>query len=387
MDSEALRYIPFSRSDFIEADIQNLVTVIKEVDNDMSRLLPRCEKSFAELTKFPYIVCVNTPVQALLLSLIALSIHENDEVIIPSYVSPDVGESIEQSGASLVFADIDPESLIISIESIEKNITSKTKAIVIFDTAGLTPDIKPIMKIATSNGIYVIHYTYYNPFYVYNKEPASLPNIIIFANHDPFVSGAIIGTYMERIYNLIKSLTWHGETTSKPANMHGDHANWYYEITNPGFGCPMTGIQCALYLLYLKNAKHYLERRINIAKEYTSLLQSLKDIFLIPQTIQSTNTHTWQLYLLRIIKDAMVISRDEFINELKAKGVEVSVHYIPLHLHPYYAKKYKYNYSTLINTYEVYTSAISLPIYPQLTDDDVRYVAQTIIDTAKRYTH
>ena len=122
-----------------------------------------------------------------------------------------------------------------------------------------------------------------------------------------------------------------------------------------------------------------------IVEMYSSALRPLQDKLLLPAFDPSAAGHTWQGYTLRIIKDALLINRDEFIQELKQKGVEASVHYIPLHIHPYYSKKYKYAYNLLPNTYDSYTSAVSLPLYAQLSDDDAAYVAQSVIDVVKRY--
>ncbi len=387
MSNEVLRYIPFTRSDITDADIQSVSGIIKDSDNDTFNLLRRCEQNLAEITKLPYAIAVHTAMHAILLSLSALGIQRGDEVIIPSYVSPDVGEAVEHAGASAVFADIDPHTLTLSKESIIKVIDKKTKAVVVFDAAGFAADVKPIMQLAASNGIYVIHYTYYNPLHEYrNKTAGSYPHITIFSSNEPFINGAIVATDMENTQSLIKGLREHGIKTSKNYDADNRYSNWYYEITSPGFDCMMTGIQCALYAFYMKKIGQYIEQRKHIAEIYNSSFQPFQNIISLPLFEASDISHTWQLYVIRIIKDSMLVNRDEFIHELKQKGIEASVHYIPLHIHPYYSKKYRYNYNTLPNTYDTYTSAVSLPIYARLSDDDAGYVAKTLIDVVKRYT-
>jgi dTDP-4-amino-4,6-dideoxygalactose transaminase len=387
MSNEVLRYIPFTRSDVTDEDIDSISDIIKDSEKDTYKLVSRCEQNFAGITKLPYAIAVHTAMHAILLSLSALGIKQGDEVIIPSYVSPDVGEAVEHTGASVVFADIDPRTLTISTESVIKGTGPKTKAIVVFDAAGFAADVKPIMQLAASNGIHVIHYTYHNPMKEYrNKTAGSYPHITIFSSNEPFINGAIVATDMENTQSLIKGLREHGIKTSKNYDADNRYSNWYYEITSPGFDCMMTGIQCALYAVYMKKMGQYIEQRKHIAKTYNGLFQPFQGIISLPLFEASDISHTWQLYVIRIIKDSMLVNRDEFIHELKQKGVEASVHYIPLHIHPYYSKKYRYNYNTLPNTYDTYTSAVSLPLYARLSDDDAGYVAQTVIDIVKRYS-
>ncbi len=386
MSNEALRYIPFTRSDITDEDIQQAAGIIRDSDKDTSKLIRGCEQNFAGMTNFPYTIAVNTALQAFLLSLRSLGIQESDEVIMPSYAGPDIGEAVEHSGASAVFADIDRQSLILSTESVTAGIGHKTKAIVVCDTAGFAADVKPILELAAANGVYVIHYTHYNPLHEYrNKTAGTYPQITIFSNNDPFTKGAIIATDMEKTQSSIKSLREHGIKASKNSNEPIPHSNWYYEITSPGFDCMMTGIQCALFSVYLKKTGHSTELRRQRAGIYDSLLQPFQDRVLLPVFAASDTSHTWQSYTIRIMKDSILLNRDEFIHELKQRGVEASVPYIPLHIHPYYSKKYKYTYNILPNTYDIYTSDVSLPLYSQLSDDDAYYVAQTVIDVVKRY--
>ena len=386
MSNEALRYIPFTRTDITDEDIQQAAGIIRDSDKDTSKLVRECEQNFAGITNFPSAIAVNTAMQAVVLSLRSLGIRESDEVIIPSYAVPDIGEAVEHSGASAVFADIDGQSLTLSTESVTAGIGHKTKAIVVFDTAGFAADVKPILQLAAANGVYVIRFTYYNPLHEYrHKAPGTNPQITIFANNDPFTKGAIIATDMEKTQSSIKSLREHGIKVSKNSNEPTSYNNWYYEITSPGFDCMMTGPQCALYAVCLQKSAASLGRRKHIVGIYSSALRPLQDKLLLPAFDPSATGHTWQEYTMRIIKDALLINRDEFIQELKQKGVEASVHYIPLHIHPYYSKKYKYAYNLLPNTYDSYTSAVSLPLYAQLSDDDAAYVAQSVIDVVKRY--
>lgn len=386
MNEEELRYIPFYKTDLTDEDINSLNTIIKDEDVNSLRLINNYENTFAQLTKFPFVIAVNSSMYALLLSLKALGIGFGDEVIAPSLSSPEIGEAIEHTGASLVFADIEPKSLIINSDSITKLINNKTKAVIVSDPLGSNSNITSIIQVANLNDISLIHYTYYNPFFNYGNPTNPHPHITVFINNDPMLKGAVIATYMEQTHKHLKSIREHGFKNLNNIGLSNNYNNWYYEITSPGFDCMMSGIQCALSMIYLKKTKKYIDQRIHISQIYNSILEPLTNAFVLPVYEPSAFHAPWQMYVIRLRKDAITLSRDEFITELKRKGVEVTVPFVPLHIHPYYSKKYKYLYDNLINTYEVYISAISLPIYSQLTDDDVNYIGQIIKNTIEKFS-
>ncbi len=383
MNNDAIRKIPFFKPDITDNEINSIADAIKNGPADSDQLVKRYERSFSELVKSPYTVAVNSTLSALLLSLKALGIKEGDEVITSSYTIPGIGEALEHSNASIVFTDIDPITFNTPPALIENKINHNTKAVIIFDTVGLRSQIGNIMKLALSNGIYVINCTFYNPYeqYFYKSQPN--PHITIFCSNERFAGGAVIATDMENTHLLMRSLCKHG---IKPSNDGMETDNWYYQIVSPGFDCRMTGIQSAFHISYIKMAEYRIKRRRHIADSYNSLLKSADDKIILPFYGDSHTSHTWQLYIIRLVKNALNISRDEFIKELAVNGVEASVHYIPLHIHPYYSKKYKYKYYDLPETYEAYTSAVSLPIYASMNDEDVRYASQLVINLLKRYS-
>lgn len=386
MSSDAARYIPFTRTDITDEDLKTIAGIPEIREQDAPGLVRRYEQTVAGITGFTCTAAVSSAMHALLVSLSALNITSGDEVILPSYAVPDIGEAVEHSGAAAVFADIDPQTLTLSPESFGSVIRSRTKAAILFDTAGYTPDLAPILQRAASAGIQVIHYTHFNPLRDYRScPPGSRPHVTVFANNDPFVRGAVIATDMEKTYTTIKSLTDHGIKPVQPDKAGGPAGNWYYEITGPGFDSAPSGIQAALSLLSLNKAGTNLEQRSRAAHTYNTLLQEAKDKIIIPWSDAADASHTRELYILRLVKDALSLSRDEFIHALEQRGVGASVHYIPLHLHPYYAKKYRYHYNTLANTYDAYISAVSLPLYARLSREEAVTVAKSVLDVITRY--
>jgi dTDP-4-amino-4,6-dideoxygalactose transaminase len=392
MSNGQARNIPFLKSDIKDIDIDNVAGAMKAAAVTHENPLDAYEKLFSELTGIPHITAVNSLFSALLLSLKSLEIKQGDEVIAPSFTEPEIGGAVEHSGASIVFADIEPDTLTLSPASIKEKISGKTKVILIGDTAGMQADLGTVEKLAASNGIYVVYYTYYNPFTHYCKAGTGpCPHITVFTHNEVFVKGAVIATGMERTGKLISRLAGHGNESLKHAGTKGDgdagdgKDDWYYEIVNPGLDCRMTHIQSAFHASAIKASGAGIERRGSIAGMYTGLLKPINNRLLSPTADCSTASHTWQMYIVRLIRDALSITRDEFIKELLNKGIEVSVHYVPLHIQPYYSKKYKYRYNDLIRTYEAYIAAVSLPLYASLSDDDVHYVAQTVTNIVKKF--
>ncbi len=414
MNNSPGKNIPFIKSDSTDNDMNSIAVAMKAAAAGHPDSLNTYEKLFSERTGIPHTIAVNSSFSAVLLSLKALAIKQGDEVIVSSFSAPEIGGAIEHSGASTVFADIEPDTLNISPPAIKEKINGKTKAVIIGDTAGLQVDMNAVMKLAASNGIYVIHYTYYNPSAIYCKgETAPCPHMTVFTHDEQFVKGAVMATGMDHTAARIARLAGHGIETLKQSEdekqngsgndrrsgprvfsdgvktgIQGEHEpgeDWYYEIVNPGFDCRMTGIQSAFHTSYIRTAQVRMDRRKAIAEMYTGLLKPVKDKLILPSPRDSAAPHSWQLYIIRIIKEALGVTRDEFVKELSKKGIEVRVHYIPLHIQPYYSKKYRCRYNDLINTYESYISAVSLPLYASLADDDVKYVAQTLIDIVKKF--
>ena len=152
--------------------------------------------------------------------------------------------------------------------------------------------------------------------------------------------------------------------------------SWYYEIIAPGYKYNLTDIAAAIGIHQLRKAELFHKRRIEIVRHYQASLADVEEIIL-PQA-QPDRIHSWHLFVIRLRLDRLTINRSEFIDRLKEAGIATSVHYTPLHMHPYYREKFGYRPEDLPCMASVYPQIISLPIYPDLTDEEVDYVCRTI---------
>jgi dTDP-4-amino-4,6-dideoxygalactose transaminase len=158
-------------------------------------------------------------------------------------------------------------------------------------------------------------------------------------------------------------------------------ASWQYAVIEPGYKYNLTDIASALGRVQLRKAEEFLNRRTAIARKYTEAFQG-KEYLQVPP---HTEGHTWHLYLLRIVPQKLRISRDEYIEKLREKGIGTSVHYIPLHLHPYWKQQYSFNENDFPESYKKYREVISLPIYPSLTEEAIHRIIQAVLQIGDAY--
>lgn len=388
MSRDDSKHIPFFRSDISNEDVRAAADADTTAAAGATGVVGQYERSFSGQVKLPPVVAVQTLQSALIVSLKALGLKQDDEVILPAYTVPGVGAAVEHAGASSVFADVDPVTLNLSAAAVEARTGHKTRAVIVFDAAGLHADTGDIVRLATSNGMYVLHCTYYHPLQRYEgNTDAPQPHVTVFCNNEPSIKGALIATGMENTRSSMLGMAGHGTApVTQDAAADADSGNWYYEIVNPGFDCRMTDLQASLQAVYTGKAGQIIRRREQVAQVYGDALAALGNRVVLPCPGSASLLPTWQLYIMRLTKGALRISRDEFMRELRSCGIETGVHYIPLYLHPYYARKYRYNYNALPVTYEIYSAAVCLPLYASLSDDDAHFVAQTVVEIIKRYS-
>lgn len=164
---------------------------------------------------------------------------------------------------------------------------------------------------------------------------------------------------------------------------YSSEGSWYYEVIRPGFKYNMTDIQAAIGLHQLRRLPEMQERRKHIFGEYTRAFAELPEIQ-VP-TVRPEVDHAWHLYVIRLNLDRITIDRARFIEEMKARNIGASVHFIPIHLHPYYRDKYGYKPQDFPVAYGEYQRIVSLPLYPRMSDQDVEDVIQAVVDVVKRY--
>ena len=159
--------------------------------------------------------------------------------------------------------------------------------------------------------------------------------------------------------------------------------SWYYEVILPGFKCNMTDIQAAIGLHQLRKLPQFQARRREIVRRYNEAFFQFEELQLPTQRPEVE--HAWHLYVLRLNLDMLTIDRAHFIEELKARNIATSVHFIPIHLHPYYRDKYGYQPDDFPVAYREYQRIVSLPLYPRMSDQDVEDVIEAVVDVVKKF--
>lgn len=344
------------------------------------------EKQIKEYVNAEHAIGLNSCTAGLHLAQLAVGIGPGDEVITTPYTFVASANTIIHTGAKPVFVDIDPVTMNIDVTKIEEKITSKTKAIIPVHFAGYPCDMDPIMELAKKHNLIVIEdaahaiYTQYK-----GRMIGSIGDFTCFSYYATknlaTGEGGMVMTNNEEYADKIRVMSLHG--MSKNAwNRYSGKGSWFYEVEYPGFKYNMTDVQAALGLVQLKKLDAMQKTREEYAMLYNEAFAQI-DGFTTPHH-DDINRHAWHLYVLRIDNSKFKIDRAEFIEKLGEKGIGTSVHFIPVPMHPYY-KEIGYNIEDYPNALKAYEGAISLPLYPKMTKEQVQQVVDAVLQIANEY--
>jgi len=336
------------------------------------------EQKFKKFTKSKYAVGVSNATSALYLSLKALGIKKNDEVIIPDLTFAATANSVLQTGAIPVLADINEETLNISAESIIKNISRKTKAIIPVHLAGTPCDMQKIMRIARSHSLKVIEDCAHGIGTSYNKK-----HVGNFGNAGCFsfyptknlttIEGGMVVTNDKKIADFIQLARNHGMSRSLMSR-YSTGKPWEYDIKDIGYNYRLDEIRSALGISQLQKLTILNKKRLIAFRYYNKELKNIPGL-IVPNEKNFKN-NSCHLYIVRITSDAK-ITRDKLFYSLQKKGIGSSVHYKPLHEFTLFRKKGTSRDSLSISK-RMYKEILSLPMYPQLTRHSQDYVIKSI---------
>ena len=336
------------------------------------------EQKFKKFTKSKYAVGVSNATAALYLSLKALGIKKNDEVIIPDLTFAATANSVLQTGATPVLADIDEETLNISAESIIKNINRKTRAIIPVHLAGTPCDMQKIMRIARSNSLKVVEDcahgigTSYNKKHVGNFGNAGCFSFYPTKNLTTIEGGMVI-TNDKKIADFIQLARNHGMSRSLMSR-YSTGKPWEYDIKDIGYNYRLDDIRSALGISQLQKLTILNKKRLIAFRYYNKGLKNIPGL-IVPNEKNFKNG-SCHLYIIRVTADAK-ISRDKLFYSLQKKGIGSSVHYKPLHEFTLFRKKGVLRNSVSVSK-RIYKEILSLPMYPQLARSSQDYVIKSI---------
>ncbi len=317
------------------------------------------------------------------IALAALGIGSGDEVIVPTYTFVATAHVVEWLGAKPVLVDVEKDTFNISPLAIDKAITPRTKAIIPVHFAGHACDLGAILQVARKHNLYVIEDaahaigTEYGGKKIGNHSDATVFSFYVTKTISTAEGGMIV-TNDEELGKKLKSYSYFG--MDKDAfNRYSEKGSWYYQIVEPGYKYNMNNIQGALGVEQLKKLEQFILKRRALAQHYSDLLKDVPEV--ITPTEKSYTRHSYHLYPLLL--NTNKVSRDEFIAKLKEQNIGTSVHFIPLHLHPFYQKKYNFSKGDFPAAEWLFEREVSLPMYPGMSLQDVEYVVNVIREILK----
>ena len=323
------------------------------------------------------------------LALDAIGLQPGDEVIVPVYTFTATAEVVVYFRARPILVDVDPITCNIDPTQLERYITSRTRAIMVVHIAGLPAEMDAIHAIANAYSLPVIEDAAHAfPAKYKGRMIGTISDLTAFSFYATKTlamgEGGMLTTANPEHAERIAMMTLHG--ISRDAwKRYTSEGSWYYEVLQPGYKYNLTDIAAAIGLHQLARSEWLLERRRAIAQRYTEAFSLFPELETPPDPAHIE--HAWHLYMLHLNLEQLTITRDAFIQALTKANIGSSVHFIPLHLHPFYRDMYQLTSYDFPAALDAYQRVISLPIYPGMTDEDVEDViaaVEQIVETHKK---
>jgi perosamine synthetase len=371
-------YIPYGHQAIDEDDIQAVVDVLRSDYLTTGPKVNEFEQALADYVESKYAVAVSSGTAALHCAMYAIGIGPGDEVIVPPITFAATANCVVYQGGTPVFADVSPDTLLIDPIEVEKKITPKTKAIIGVDYAGQPCDWDALRTIADKYNLVLVEDGCHALGAEYKgKKVGTIADMTIFSfhpvKHITTGEGGMITTntsdWAEKIYTFRN----HGITTDH--RQREETGSWFYEMTDLGFNYRITDFQCALGISQLKKLPDLLDKRIEIADQYNTFFSGIES--LKPLLVKTDCLHAYHLYVVKLSADNKK-SRQNVFNVLRNKGIGVNVHYIPVHLHPFYQRVFGYQTGDFPVAENAYASILSLPIFPDLNKNEIECMFENI---------
>ena len=380
--------ISYGKQSIHQSDIDAVIKVLK---GDWFTQGPAVETFEDDLQKYfgaKHVCAVSNGTAALHLAALTLGWQPNDIVITSPLTFLATANCIVYAGATPDFVDIDPISYTIDPNKVEKKVKhyrsvgKNVKAIIGVDFAGHPCDWKALREIADKYDLQLVNDNCHalGATYLNDKQYAVKYADLVIQSYHPVKhlttgEGGAILTNNSDFDEKVRRLRTHG-MTKDPNLMEGNDGPWYYEMHEVGFNYRITDFQCALGSSQLKKLDSFVENRREIAKQYNNLFSNIEFIK-IPK-VQNTVEHSYHLYPLQINFEKLPLTKVEFFEKMKNAGIHLQVHYIPIHIQPFYKKNYGFNKGDFSISENFYHNEVSLPVYPDLSTDDQKKVIKKI---------
>ena len=381
------KFIPYGRQSISEEDIQAVVEVLRSDWLTQGPAVEAFEQAVADYCGAKYAVAVANGTAALHLASLAAGFDAADEVITSPITFVASANCIVYAGSTPVFADIDARTYCIDPEQIEAKLSGRTKGIIPVHFTGQPCDMAAIHRIAKDSHLVVIEdaahaigASYEVDGQTYKVGSCAHSDMTIFSfhpvKHMTTGEGGMITTNNPELYEKLCQLRTHG-ITKDPGKLTRNDGPWYYEQQELGFNYRITDMQCALGLSQIKRLDSFVARRRQIAEIYSKAFSCCGELIVPEQAIAANSS--WHLYMLSLRS----LDRRIVFETLRERGLGVNVHYIPVHLQPYYQDNFTFKAGDFPVSEAYYQRAVTLPLFPAMTDDDIQYVIDAVLTSIR----
>jgi perosamine synthetase len=371
--------IPYGRQSIDDEDIKAVIEVLRSDWLTTGPKVAEFEEAVARYVGTKFAVAVSSGTAALHGAMYAVGIGPGHEVIVPTMTFAASANCIVYQGGTPVFVDVTPDTLLIDPKDVERKITSRTKAIISVDYAGQPCDYDSLKEIADHHHLSLVADACHSLGATYQgRSVGSLADLSVFSfhpvKHITTGEGGMITTDREEYAQRLRIFRNHGITSDHWQRQA--QGSWFYEMADLGYNYRITDFQCALGLSQLRKLPGWLERRREIARQYDEAFAGIKGIS--PLAVGGDVCHAYHLYVIRILKDETGLDRKTFFQALRGHGIGLNVHYIPVHLHPFYQNRFGTGRGLCPVAESAYEQILSLPMYPAMSNEDIEIVANTV---------
>ena len=381
-------FIPFHRPSIGTEEVAAVQQVLESKWLTTGPVTRKFEREFADYIGAKHAIAVNSGTAALQLAVSLIGLQPGDEVQLPSFTFTATAEVLTYFGARPVLCDSVAGGFNIDVTDAERRVTSKTKAIIPVHIAGEPCDMDAVHGMASHRGLHVIEDAAHSlPARFRGRYIGTCSELSAFSfyatKNITTGEGGMVVTDSDKYAEKARCLRLHG-IGGEAWKRYSREGSWYYEVLHAGFKLNLPDILGALGSAQLSKLDQFSRRRTEIARRYCERFAMAEELELPPAAAPGCE-HAWHLFILRVRPEALSVARNEFIEELKKRGIGSSVHFIPLHLHPYYAQTYGYKPGDFPNAEDAYSRCVSLPIYPSLSDEEVERVIRAVEQIVSSY--
>jgi perosamine synthetase len=380
------KMLPYARQTIDEDDIAAVVEVLRSDWLTTGPKIEEFEAALAKKTESAHGVAVSSGTAALHAAMEAIGVKSGDEVIVPAITFAASANCVVFQGSTPVFADVDPDTLLIDPEDVAAKITSKTKAIMAVDYAGQPCDYDSLKRLTAHHDLALVADASHALGAKYKgRSVGSLADLTTFSfhavKHITTGEGGAITTDDARLARRMRMFRNHGMTSDHRERQK--NGSWVYEMADLGFNYRLTDIQCALGITQLNKLDGWVSRRRQIAHRYDEAFSEIPAIE--PLKVGVGTEHAYHLYVFRLQPHVLRVKRERIFAALRAEGIGVNVHYIPVHLHQFYRERFDTVRGLCPVAETAYENIISLPLFPAMNDRDIDDVIEAVGKVTEGY--